>query len=232
MHPNMDEQTSLRAFIVRVAVVGVLFVLAPFMLTWYVPAVRDPITIREYVRGFGVLAPVVFVLLQTGQVLIAPIPGQVVAVAGGYLFGPWRGAAYSLIGMVIGSTIAFVLARRYGRPYVSRHVGDRRVARFDRFIDRSGGTGIFLLFLLPGLPDDVVCFVAGITTIRIRVLALMAVLGRAPAVVFASFIGAGLAAEKFAVVGFLTAILVVVWGLGYYYRGQLLNLVDRYVGQP
>lgn len=226
----MDERSSLWPFIIRALAVVILFVSASFVAAWYVPGLRDPVTIREYVEGFGVLSPVVFVLIQAGQVLIAPIPGQVVAVAGGYLFGPWQGAAYSLIGMGVGSTIAFVLSRRYGRPYVNRQVGAARVAQFDTFIEQSGVAGLFLLFLLPGLPDDVICFVAGITTIRIRVLAVMAVVGRAPGIIVASFIGAGLAAERFVVVGLITVMLAIVWGIGYYHRDQLLDLLDRYAG--
>jgi uncharacterized membrane protein YdjX (TVP38/TMEM64 family) len=224
-----DEQPSLRPLALWVVVVGVLFVLAPLILVWLVPGLKDPVAIREYVLGFGTLAPVVFVLLQVAQVLIAPIPGQVTAVAGGYLFGPWLGVAYSLLGMAIGSTIAFVLSRRFGRPYVTRHVGSRRVARFDAFIERTGVGGVFVLFLLPGLPDDVVCFVAGITTIPIRVLVLVAVLGRAPAVFVASFIGAELAGGQLLVAGVITGLLVIVWGVGYYHRARLLTLLDRYL---
>ena len=62
------------------------------------PEVRDPETIRAYVLGFGALAPAAFVLIQIVQVLLAPVPGHALAVAGGYLFGPWLGAAYSLSG--------------------------------------------------------------------------------------------------------------------------------------
>jgi uncharacterized membrane protein YdjX (TVP38/TMEM64 family) len=227
----MDEPApSLRRLLLRAAVAGVLFVLAPLALVWAVPAVRDPIAIREYVLGFGPWAPAVFVLVQVLQVLVAPIPGQVLAVAGGYLFGPWLGAAYSLAGMTIGSAIAFGLSRRFGRPYVSRLVGARRLARFDAFVDRAGLPGVFLLFLVPGLPDDVVCFVAGVTTIPIPLLILAAVTGRAPALVFASFVGAELAGGRLLVAGVVVAVLLVAWGLGYVYRHRLLNLLDRYVG--
>lgn len=227
----MDEQRSLRPLFVRAAFVGLVFVLAPLVLVWLVPGVRDPVAIRDSILGFGVMAPVVFVLIQVGQVLVAPIPGQAIAVAGGYLFGPWLGAVYSLIGMAIGSTIAFFVSRRYGRPYVNRLVGARHVARFDAFIDRTGLTGVFLVFLVPGLPDDVICFVAGISRIRIRVLVLTAVLGRAPAVIFASFIGAELATGQLLLAGLVLVVAAVVWTIGYYHRGRFLALLDRYVGE-
>jgi uncharacterized membrane protein YdjX (TVP38/TMEM64 family) len=225
----MDDQAALGPLLVRGTVVVGLFVLAPFVLVWFVPEVRDPGAIRAYVLGFEELAPVVFILVQVGQVLIAPIPGQALAVAGGYLFGPWHGAAYSLIGMAIGSTIAFGLSRRYGRPVVSRLVGEQRVARFDGFIHRSGLIGIFLVFLVPGLPDDVICFVAGITTIPIRLLALVALVGRAPAILVASFIGAELASGQIIVAGLIILGFVIVWAVGYYHRARLLAVVDRYL---
>ena len=93
-----DPEPSLRPLLVRAAVAGVLFVLASLALIRAVPKVRDPETIRAYVLGVGALAPAAFVLIQIVQVLLAPVPGHAIAVAGGYLFGPWLGTAYSLSG--------------------------------------------------------------------------------------------------------------------------------------
>jgi uncharacterized membrane protein YdjX (TVP38/TMEM64 family) len=107
----------------RTAIVGLgvlvgLWILATLVLRQYVPGITDPQQLKEYVLTFGPLAPAAFVLLQVAQVVVAPIPGQVVALAGGYLFGTLAGTAYSILGATIGSYVAFALARRYGREFV------------------------------------------------------------------------------------------------------------------
>jgi len=226
-----DPLPSLRPLAVRVAVTGILLLLLPGLLVWLVPEAQDPVAIRTYILGFGALAPLVFVLLQSLQVLVAPIPASAMAVTGGYLFGAIPGAAYSIVGTTIGSALAFALSRRYGRPYVSRLVGAERLSRFDGFVERSGLAGVFLLFLVPGpWPDDVVCFVAGISTIRLDLLVVAAVAGRGPALVFASVLGANLMVGQVLVAGLLLAILVIAWGVGYYYRRQVIERIVRHVG--
>ncbi|MFC7132248.1 MULTISPECIES: TVP38/TMEM64 family protein [Salinibaculum] len=229
----MDEPLpSLRPLILRAAVVALLFALAPAVMVWAVPEVQDPVAIRGYLLSFGPLAPLVLVVLQVLQVLVAPIPGAVLAVASGALFGAVPGAVYSLIGTTIGSTIAFALSRRYGRPYVSRLVGPQRLVRFDGFVERTGLPGVFALFLVPGpWPDDMVCFVAGVSTIPIPRLILAAVAGRAPALLFASFLGAELVSGRFALTGFVLGALLLTWVLGYYYRREALALLRRTLGR-
>lgn len=85
---------------------------------------------REWIASFAVFAPIVFILIQIGQVVAAPIPGHITALLGGYLFGPVFGTMYSLVGVVIGSAIAFSLSRRYGRPAVERLLHRDIVERF------------------------------------------------------------------------------------------------------
>lgn len=226
-----DPLPSLRPFAIRVALAAVLFLLVPGLLVWLVPAVQDPAAIRASILGFGSLAPLAFIAVQSLQVLVAPIPGVALAVAGGYLFGAMPGAAYSIVGTTLGSTVAFALSRRYGRPYVSRLVGAQRLARFDGFVERTGLPGVFLLFLIPGpWPDDVVCFVAGISEIRLHLLVSVAVAGRGPGLILASVVGANLMVGHLLVAALLVAALVVTWGVSYYYRRRILGFIGRHVG--
>jgi uncharacterized membrane protein YdjX (TVP38/TMEM64 family) len=229
----MDEPPpSLRPLAVRVIAGGILFLVAPLALVWAVPGIRDPVAIREWVLAFGPLAPVVLVALQVLQVLVAPVPGQALAVVGGYLFGPLAGTVYSLVGTTIGSAVAFTLSRRFGRPYVTGLVGEQRLARFDAFLDSTGVVGVFVLFLVPGpWPDDAVCFVAGVSAIRIPRLVAAAVLGRGPSILFASVVGAQLASRQFVLVGAVLVVFAVMWVVAFYHRRRLLGVIRRYAGE-
>jgi hypothetical protein len=140
--------------VVRVALLVGLFAGVTLAVRAVAPDLLDPLALRTFVLGFGSLAPVVFVLLQATQVVVAPVPGQLVGLVGGYLFGPIRGTAFSLLGVALGSTVVFVLSRRYGRPYVERMIVPETVAEFDEFVESAGLPGLFLVFLIPGLPDE------------------------------------------------------------------------------
>lgn len=150
----------------------------------------DQELLREWVAGFGPLGPLVSIALNTAQVLLAPIPGQFINVVNGYLYGLWMGTLYSLAGLTLGTALAMALSRRFGRPLVEKLVGVHTLARWDRLTARQGPVFFFLVFLFPLLPDDVACFVIGLSPLPIPRMLLLATLGRLPGLIFACWLGA------------------------------------------
>ncbi|ELZ80315.1 TVP38/TMEM64 family protein [Haloferax larsenii] len=180
--------------------------------------------LKAFILSFGVFAPVVFIALQALQVVVAPIPGQVMGFASGYIFGGYWGTLYSIIGITLGSFVAFVIARRVGRAYVERVVDPDIVERFDSMIDERGVMAVFVLFLIPGLPDDAICFIAGLSLIRIRTLVVLAFVGRLPAFLIVNVAGGELAESRIESMVGLLVLLVALSVLGYRYQEQILSL--------
>jgi uncharacterized membrane protein YdjX (TVP38/TMEM64 family) len=142
------------------------------------------------VRSAGAWGPLVLMLLAIAQTIVAPIPGQIVGFAAGYLYGLGPGLLYTWIGQVLGTAIAMGLARYAGRPLVARLVGQSTLDKFDR-LARGRGIGFFMLvFLIPGLPDDVMCFVAGLTPLPLRVLVVLSAVLRLPGMIASVWLGA------------------------------------------
>jgi len=184
----------------------------------------DPELIRETIDGYGVFAPIAFVVLQVLQVLFAPIPGQVLAMAGGYIFGPVDGLLYSLIGATIGSAIAFALSRRYGRPVVERLIHPRTLTTVDEFLEAHGRLAVLLVFLVPGLPDDALCFVCGLTPVPLRSLVVLSFVGRIPGYALLSLAGGRFATHRPLEAALILAVVALAAFLGYLARDRLLAL--------
>ncbi len=117
---------------------------------------------RAFVESLGPFGFLGFILLQIVQVVAAPIPGEVTGLLGGFLYGTVLGVVLSTIGLTIGSYIAFALARTFGRPFVERFVDKRVMKRFDYLLHHRGAFLVFLLFLIPGLPKDYLCYILGL----------------------------------------------------------------------
>lgn len=217
-----------RRSIVAAAGLVVLFGGAYVLVREYFPFLTSGPELRAFVAGYGVLAPLVFIGIQAAQVVLAPIPGQVIAFAGGYLFGAFLGTLYSLIGVVIGSSLAFWASRRYGRPFVERVVRPDVLERFDAFIAEAGLPGMFLVFLIPGLPDDVLCLMGGLTDVRLRNLVAVMVVGRTPAYVVVAVSGSSLANGDLALAVGLLAALFGFSVLGYLRRDRILAALERW----
>jgi uncharacterized membrane protein YdjX (TVP38/TMEM64 family) len=166
------------------------------LIKWWEPLyefVADQEQVRAWVEGLGAWGPMAIVFLEMVQALLAPIPGQAIEAVSGYLYGPWWGTLYPLIGMAIGSLITFLLARRFGRPLVIRLIGKQSMDRLDDLERRGGAPFFFLIWLLPFAPDDLACVAAGLTPMPMRQFLILMTLGRLPGVFVSVLVGANIA---------------------------------------
>jgi uncharacterized membrane protein YdjX (TVP38/TMEM64 family) len=191
------------------------------------PPLTDPVAVRLAIRATGALAPVVFVVVQALQVLLAPVPGQVLGFVAGYLFGVVSGTLLSVLGATLGGYVAFRLSRRYGRPVAERLVADEAIALFDGFSADHGDVALFVVFLVPGLPDDAVCFLAGIGDVDTRSFLLASVVGRFPGYFLVALAGARLAETRTAETAALLVVLGAVSTVGYLFRDRITRWLGR-----
>lgn len=214
-----SRRTVLIGVAVGVAVLVLTGLLIRSQLSWF----TDPSAVRSFILQFGVFAPLVFVFLQATQVLVAPIPGQVFALVSGWLFGAFWGTVYSVVGATLGSFVAFSLARRYGRPLVDRLFDAEALALLDGFSSDHGYFALFVLFLLPGIPDDMICFVAGVTDLDIKRMTAVSALGRLPGYLLVNFAGSSLATARYVQTAVVLVVLGVITLIVYTRRNSLLG---------
>jgi uncharacterized membrane protein YdjX (TVP38/TMEM64 family) len=151
------------------------------------PAVRfllrlytDPEFLRTELEAWGVWAPVVFIAIQALQVVVAPIPGEVTGFLGGFVFGEWRGLSYSMLGLTAGSLFAFVVGRWLGAAVVQRFVSSEIWHRLGFIVEAEGAILCFILYLIPGFPKDMLCYLFGLSPMPFSVFAVASTLGRVP----------------------------------------------------
>ena len=190
----------------------------------------DKENIKTFLDQTGPLAPLVFIGLQALQVLMAPIPMQVFGLAGGYIFGAFWGTVYSMIGLTIGSFTAIWLTRLFGRKLVERFVAPETLEKFDHLAEKSGLLVFFLIFLIPALPDDAICFIAGLTKLPILALVLVAFLGRLPGLLALALTGEHLDDSNIAL--YMITAVVVIAGLLFIFRPQIESLFHRRHPKP
>lgn len=122
--------------------------------------------LRTFVDSTGVLGPLVFVLLYVA-VTVLFVPGTVLSVAAGALFGPVLGTLLTLLGAVGGAVAAFEVARRLGRERLRARLGER-MAGSDRWVQRQGLSGVIALRLLPVVPFNALNYAFGLASVSRR----------------------------------------------------------------
>jgi len=179
--------------------------------------------LKQTLRQLGVLAPIVFILLQALQVIISPIPGAATGFLGGYLFGEWLGLIYSTIGLTLGSVVAFWIGRWLGEHYVRNLVSKETWARLGFIVEAEGAILCFIIFVIPGLPKDMVCYLFGISPMPLWVFALVSGLGRIPGTWVLSSQGAHVESGDYRYTILISAICAAVALPLYYYRHRLVG---------
>lgn len=128
----------------------------------------------------GIWAPLLFILIQLVQVVIPIIPGGVTCAVGVLLFGPWWGLLYNYLGIVGGSVINFYLARRYGQCLVRFFVKEETYNKYITWLERGKKFDKFFAaaIFFPCAPDDVLCWIAGLTEMSWKKFSAIILLGK------------------------------------------------------
>lgn len=170
----------------------------------------------DRVQTAGPAGALILLSIQFLQVVVAFIPGEVVQIAAGLIYGPWIGALIILLGCVVSSMFVFWLVRKFGAPFVQQMVSSRFIGRFERF-ERTGRlkTLVFVLFLIPGLPKDVFTYLVPLTNMDMRSFVVLSTIARIPGVVVSTYAANGFMEGRYveSIVIFLITAVVALGGL-------------------
>lgn len=152
-------------------------------------AVHSLDTLRAYIVRFAPYSHLLFFLVQFLSVVLAPIPSNITAAAGGLLFGTWPAFLLTFGAVVIGSLLVFWLARVLGRDFADRLVSRKLSEKYQNVLRTKAPVFLTLAFLFPFFPDDMLCILAGLTGLSFRRFALIVLLARPWGLLFASALG-------------------------------------------
>ena len=145
--------------------------------------------LRAYIVRFAPYSHLLFFLVQFLSVVLAPIPSNIVAAAGGLLFGAWPAFLLTFGAVTTGSLLTFSLARVLGRNFASLLVSRSLSEKYQELIRAKTTVFLTLAFLFPFFPDDILCILAGLTAIPLRRFVLIVVLARPWGLLFACALG-------------------------------------------
>jgi uncharacterized membrane protein YdjX (TVP38/TMEM64 family) len=211
--PNPKKITQIvLAILLIVIIILAVVILTPRLLS----LVKHPDQLKQMVLNAGVWAPLVMVTMQVIQVIIAPMPGQVVAFVSGYIFGAFKGTILSMIGLTIGAIFAFLLARITGRRLLRYFLHEAALKRLDTYTLKQGPFVLFLLLLIPNPLGDGVYYLAGLTNIPWLFYIIIVIISRFPSNVVNNLIGAkatSFTIYHWLVFGLTLVILVLIYFL-------------------
>ncbi len=179
--------------------------------------------VAEFLRQYKQFSVPVYLIAEVLQILISVLPGQLFQMAAGYLFGFVPGVILTLIGAVIGTVITFCLARVLGSDAVHMMLGEERSRQYTELLSSKKAYLItFIIYLIPGLPKDAVCYIAGVSDIRLIPFLTVSVTGRMPAMAGSVAFGALYMKQNYTGMIILAAAVGVICMISFIKRKELI----------
>ena len=200
-------------------------------VTKFYDVLYDRHHLKGLIASFGAYSPLAYILLQIIQVIVAPIPGGAIEFMGGYLFGVKAGFIYSMIGLTIGSWMAFSLARIFEKVAVEKFVSERTRRKFDYLVEHEGVILSFVLFLIPGFPKDALCYILGLTPMHLGIFLTISTIGRIPGTLIACLQGGKAFDHQYYTFGILLGASALVILVFYIYHEEIHNMVKKLKGE-
>ena len=216
---------------IRSAVIWIIAILFVFLFIYSAFELQESKmlntkNVTHFLSQFGPLASVLYVLLMVLAV-VTPIPDSLVTVAGGYLFGPVLGSVFSLLGLAIGTSFDFWLARGLGRSFVAKKF-PHSIQLIDRYAQKSGWWTVFIMRVLPSVTFDFVGYSAGLSSMPYGIYLGSTLLGAVPMTLFTIFIGNSLHIKSlhFAFAVIVVGLIAVTVGSYIFHRLHISSLSE------
>jgi uncharacterized membrane protein YdjX (TVP38/TMEM64 family) len=196
--------------------------------------------IKERLLGFGAYAPLILIAIQFVLAVISILPSSLFAIAGGYLFGPFYGTLYSIIGMLLGSFVVFTIAKKFGRKFVERWVDKRELHHLDIFFKKKGKLVFIFADYMSIFPRDAVSLCAGLTKIKTWEFIVISLIGFLPPVIILNYLGSQLSKNIFDYRIILIGVIIIASLVLYTFRHKIKGLIvkeinifeEKYKGKP
>jgi uncharacterized membrane protein YdjX (TVP38/TMEM64 family) len=188
---------------------------------------QDKHFLKETVRSWGWMAPLVFIAIQALQVIISPIPGEITGPVGGALFGTLWGVIYSTLGLTAGTLICFALGRLWGEPLIRPWLSEHHWEKMNFVIEAEGAILCFILYLIPGFPKDIISYLFGMSPMPFWVFAVVSTVGRLPGTWISSYFGAHVGDRQYIYAMVFIAIIAALCLPIYYYRDRIVKRFQR-----
>jgi uncharacterized membrane protein YdjX (TVP38/TMEM64 family) len=188
----------------------------------------SPEELEKFIASYGSISALVYILTQAIQVVVFVIPGEIVQIAGGYIFGTWLGVLYSVGGILLGTVISFLAARLVGFRLLKSILPPRKLEEFGFLINNpKAEIAMFVLFLVPGIPKDSLVYIAGLTPVKPLRFFLVSMIARFPGILGSAYIGANLQQKDYLPVWILSGVTLVLFIVGVMTKDRILARLRR-----
>lgn len=187
-HKDVYLKLSVVASVVLVIIYIVYFILVKTNILEQITSFED---LRRLILSFGGWGIITYIVINLLQCVVIPIPTTLTVLVGTVIYGPFEAFLYATIGVILGSSISFLIGRYCSRPAINWIFGKEKVDKYQNILNKRAELILFLTLTLPFFPDDLICMMAGVSDIKYYRFLLISVFARGVGLATISFFGSG-----------------------------------------
>lgn len=225
----MREKNKLKKyrFLILILSIIILAVLTIVIGKPLLAFVSEPEAFRDWVASKGILGAFVFMGLNILQVFFAIIPGGPFEIGAGYAFGIPLGTLLCDIAMTLGGVINFLLVRKFGMRFIELFTTREKIESVTFLkLNKKSTQLLFLFFLLPGTPKDLLCYAVGLTNIKLSTWTIINFAGRFPAILLSAMSGSALSNQRYEIFILAMAVILLFYFLGVFFYNKHNNTTE------
>lgn len=204
----------------------VSIILVSFMaiacLIFYQPMMdlfKDPQSIRLQLQNFGILGYFILAMIMAFQVIFVFLPGEIIEIMAGFIYGPIGGMIACLLGSAIGSALIYYFVKKLGKPFIDKFIGLDKMKQI-HFLDDPEKRNIllFIVFFIPGTPKDILTYFVPLTDMKFSTFLFITTIARIPSIITSTIGGHAIGVENylFSIIVFVITGLISLGGIYIY----------------
>lgn len=183
---------------------------------------------ESFITSLGILGPLIIILIQIVQIIIAFIPGEPIEILAGALYGGTIGLLLCIIGCIFASTCIFFLTKHFGVPLINKLFKNNKPENYN-FIHNSQKleTVVFILFLIPGTPKDMLTYVVGISPMKLSRFLIISNTARIPSIVTSTFLGSTIRQGEWKISIMIFLVTGIIGIMGIIFQDTIIEFLKK-----
>lgn len=224
-------KTNKRKFLIIALLIVFIFLIiyACYKLIPLLSALKEPenqLKFKNYIKSLSWTGWIAVLLIQILQIFIAFIPGEIVELLSGVLYGALGGLFLCLLGLIIGTILIYYTVKLFANKYIIKY---REKLKTYSFLNdpKKINTYFFVLFLIPGIPKDIFLYLAPFLPIKFLSFLIISSIARIPTILSSTIVGKSLLDGNYITSIIIFSIFAVLGIIGILFYDKIISLFTK-----
>lgn len=221
---RIKKSTIIIALVILIITIFSCIKLLPFIMS--LTKEENRLAFKDYISNLGIKGFLIVLLIQLLQIFIAFIPGEIIEILAGLLYGTWGGLAICLLGNAIASFLIFVVVKFFAKSY--RYKLQDKLAQYN-FLNNKKKVALylFIIYLIPGIPKDIITYLVPFLPINFTEFLIVTSIARIPSIISSTYSSHSLLNNNYIIPIIIMSIFAILAVIGFIFKDKIITYLKK-----